>query len=874
MVVDNLVEVKNPMVDIRIWNYGLTNSPEFKKRQYQYTQSEDYPKQKIAHGILNYNADDGLGIGLVGFDRFILNKCLQIQHPLKVISFCLYGNEEKYTLGAIKNADIALDIYPDWRCWFYIHQPSVSKEIIERLQEYPNVRIILQEKLIVPIIWKYFPMDDPHVGVMLSRNTDSILSFREKHAVEEWLRSGKRFHVIRDHPDHASASGLISSMIGCRHLEYWTGWEPIIKKYSSRTGECDLDIIIFRNELYPLISKYDDLYVSASFGRVESVCHDMPDEYDPETHFVGEYWHQDGHRQEYYVNRLREFLQYPKEVNQCHRIQLGTILLYNDTSSEDIKNGIAVKEAFESLLKSSPEIISLELDSVVPSSKIVLSSKVVQSEGVLKIILREIPRIPKISRSFIKEMMQILGGCVDFGNENPGFGVFVGSTSLLPLRKSFFIDLLRRFDDNRFIAYCAGSGRSETINEIYNIATQKIWCQVWGESSPIKEQKIIQIITTAWKQHQFISPRQILSKKLGEFRLRTGNLITLDDEYTNYLTLKKEFKMSDDYVDKELSLPKNDNSYISDVYLKKSMDIKNLRIAVCIQIRSKTRTQNDLSLIDHSISFLNECIANYIYFGFDHIFIYNTSNITKEIIKEAILSKFYNKISIHTKLDLEKCVTGYDHCYQTYGKNYDWILNTTSDEVLVFHKNQNAKNFLAQFDPEVVGAIAFHWIFFGLQPRTSNIYQRDLLMGESFLYREGKNNSSHECIIRQIYQPRAVDVPPESSSELIKYSEDDSVKLKTTYERIECNGEFYSDQALSPPENLPELLEIASIYHYVWNQNFVHDTVEKLGSPKLEICTVIHNYYQIHIAPKIRTILEMPAIKKSVTKRNKEIIVV
>ena len=37
---------------------------------------------------------------------------------------------------------------------------------------------------------------------MISRDTDSRLSQREKAAVDEWLSSSKGFHIMRDHPWH------------------------------------------------------------------------------------------------------------------------------------------------------------------------------------------------------------------------------------------------------------------------------------------------------------------------------------------------------------------------------------------------------------------------------------------------------------------------------------------------------------------------------------------------------------------------------------------------------------------------------------------------------------------------------------------------
>ena len=42
----------------------------------------------------------------------------------------------------------------------------------------------------------------PQVDLFMSRDLDSVPTQREADAVEEWLRSGKTLHVMRDHPSH------------------------------------------------------------------------------------------------------------------------------------------------------------------------------------------------------------------------------------------------------------------------------------------------------------------------------------------------------------------------------------------------------------------------------------------------------------------------------------------------------------------------------------------------------------------------------------------------------------------------------------------------------------------------------------------------
>ena len=50
----------------------------------------------------------------------------------KIISFSLWGDNPKYTIGAIKNAEIAKEIYPDWICRFYLGK-STPIEIVKDL---------------------------------------------------------------------------------------------------------------------------------------------------------------------------------------------------------------------------------------------------------------------------------------------------------------------------------------------------------------------------------------------------------------------------------------------------------------------------------------------------------------------------------------------------------------------------------------------------------------------------------------------------------------------------------------------------------------------------------------------------------------------
>jgi|ETNvirenome_6_85_1030632.scaffolds.fasta_scaffold01390_2 hypothetical protein len=120
----------------------------------------------------------------------------------KVISFGLWGNGEEYMVGAMKNLDLALDIYPGWEVWFYI-ESDVDPKIVEKVRQLADNVIVYDDAHGWEGLFKRFlPMCDPSVDVFISRDCDSRLSDREYQAVEEWVASDKQFHCMRDHEAH------------------------------------------------------------------------------------------------------------------------------------------------------------------------------------------------------------------------------------------------------------------------------------------------------------------------------------------------------------------------------------------------------------------------------------------------------------------------------------------------------------------------------------------------------------------------------------------------------------------------------------------------------------------------------------------------
>ncbi|MSP49681.1 MAG: tetratricopeptide repeat protein [Alphaproteobacteria bacterium] len=118
-----------------------------------------------------------------------------------VIAFSIWGSNAFYTLGAIKNAQLAKVHYPSWVTRFH-HDDSVPSDVLERLRSEGDELVPMaphRDTQLGPY-WRFMVSDDPEVRHFLVRDVDSRLGERERVAVEAWIRSGRDFHVMRDHP--------------------------------------------------------------------------------------------------------------------------------------------------------------------------------------------------------------------------------------------------------------------------------------------------------------------------------------------------------------------------------------------------------------------------------------------------------------------------------------------------------------------------------------------------------------------------------------------------------------------------------------------------------------------------------------------------
>jgi tetratricopeptide (TPR) repeat protein len=139
-----------------------------------------------------------------------------------VISFSLWGTAPFYCYGAMINLILSRTIYPRWSCRYYV-DASVPRPCVAFLRNNgADVRNMEDEYPGVGLFQRFLVMNDPTVGRFLVRDCDARLSMAEADLIQQWIDSGKPFHVARDHVLHNEL------MIGCT----WAG----------RT-DCGIDIV-------------------------------------------------------------------------------------------------------------------------------------------------------------------------------------------------------------------------------------------------------------------------------------------------------------------------------------------------------------------------------------------------------------------------------------------------------------------------------------------------------------------------------------------------------------------------------------------------------------------------------------------------------
>lgn len=199
----------NNMNQNNIFNF-VNQNPQLQVTQHPSQISEN---NNFKANILTYSANENIDQhhSVSNFDELFA-----MDFHDKIISYSLWGNSELYNYGMMENAIEAKNIYPDYKLYVYYNN-TCDEKIITLLKKMDNVVLIKvndETSKATNMLWRFIPGFFSN-GIVLIRDSDSIVNIREQTAVQEFLNSDKKFHIMRD-----NAGGhrykILGGMWGCR----------------------------------------------------------------------------------------------------------------------------------------------------------------------------------------------------------------------------------------------------------------------------------------------------------------------------------------------------------------------------------------------------------------------------------------------------------------------------------------------------------------------------------------------------------------------------------------------------------------------------------------------------------------------------------
>jgi hypothetical protein len=181
----------------------------------------------------------------------------------KIIAFSLYGNDPRYIENIVQTLASYNEWLPDWQHRLYVGSDVNNKTIQLLLDNRCEVIVMKRSGIDARYMnWRFLAMEDKVKEAIIIRDVDSFCTYREKLMVDEWLRSDKKFHIIRDHVNHTGRimGGLWGIKKGLIDIN--------IKKETKKLlmiNQYGMDMAFLNKVIYPLVKH--DAIVHDSFPR-------------------------------------------------------------------------------------------------------------------------------------------------------------------------------------------------------------------------------------------------------------------------------------------------------------------------------------------------------------------------------------------------------------------------------------------------------------------------------------------------------------------------------------------------------------------------------------------------------------------------------
>jgi tetratricopeptide (TPR) repeat protein len=194
------------------------------------------------------------------------------QQNKNVISYCLWGNDPRYIVPLLENLKLAPHLFSGWTIRIYFDK-SVPDNVLRDLRK-SGCQLIdksseSEATFYTRLLWRFEVANDSSVQRFLVRDADSVLSVKERVAVDAWLASDAYFHVMRDFYTHTDL--MLAGM--------WGGVAnilPDLKKlwYAYRTSKMQgrtADQRFLNDMVWPTVSQSCLMHDSVFTGCLGSV---------------------------------------------------------------------------------------------------------------------------------------------------------------------------------------------------------------------------------------------------------------------------------------------------------------------------------------------------------------------------------------------------------------------------------------------------------------------------------------------------------------------------------------------------------------------------------------------------------------------------
>lgn len=139
---------------------------------------------------------------------------LSLDRRRNVLAYSLFGANPRYCETMRLNVQVAQKLFAQWTVRVYT-DASVPQRVREQLVAAGAELVMCDGEAwqgIHPLMWRFAVMQDTQVDRWLIRDADSLLSTREQAAVQDWLASGRWFHMVRDYYTHTEL--LLAGLLG------------------------------------------------------------------------------------------------------------------------------------------------------------------------------------------------------------------------------------------------------------------------------------------------------------------------------------------------------------------------------------------------------------------------------------------------------------------------------------------------------------------------------------------------------------------------------------------------------------------------------------------------------------------------------------